>query len=400
MDRFLIEQALFLQSYEHPADGTEAAATIVPLGRSPGFIDDWTAFAEELIHGFGDRRARVRCPLAVFAHTFGDKHVAVVQVADQPNNLLAFHFLVLLRGDYEKCLGDPFYLAQKLPAGWLQRGSLPTHSWPRVPPPGRTIAEVRKVLQRLKTGALSEDWEPPASTDAAEVTLSGQTTLGAGGPPASVAGEPPAPREPTEAITKTKSKPAPRTAENSESPALLGATQVLVDGGRVFFRRPAPDMNLISGLWTLLPTSTRSRLWPASFAFSNHLQFDAVVVPRLDENDLEGYTSEEQAIDYPEGTFELALQTAAETGDQQHLDELMARRSVWDTWRLGLYLLALMIGLVAVSNWIPKAQPPTPGEVQRRAMAAASVVGVAANDPWIAMAILHAGKQKIHKIGD
>ena len=146
-----------------------------------------------------------------------------------------------------------------------------------------------------------------------------------------------------------------RTVENSESPALLGGVQVLVDGGRLFFRRPGPDMNLLKGLWTLLPTSTRCRLWPASFAFGNHLQFDAVVLPRLEPSELEGYTSEEQAIDYPEGRYELSLQTAAETGDQQQLDQLLRRRSVWETWRLGLCLLALMIGLMLVSKFIPVA---------------------------------------------
>lgn len=393
MDHFSIEQALFGITHERPADGSDAVTTLVPLARSAGFGDEWTRVAEELIHGYGERPAGVRCPLAVFAQPFGKSQVAVVQVADQPGDLLAFHFLVLPRDAYEKFLGDPFLLAQKLPADWQQRGPLATHSWPSIPLPGRTIDEVRKVLQRLKTGALSEDWDPPHSANDDAMALA------AGGPPAPSAGEPPAPREVSVAPKST----AERTVENSESPALLGATQVLVDGGRVFFRRPAPDLNLIQGLWTLLPSSTRSRLWPASFAFSNHLQFDAVVVPRLEANDLVGYTSEEQAIDYPEGSFELSLQTAAETGDQQQLDALMARRSVWDTWRLGLYLLALMIGLLIVSNWIPtgkpppapvaKTIPPTPEEVRVRALVAASVVGHGASDPWTAVEIIYAGKK-------
>ena len=178
--------------------------------------------------------------------------------------------------------------------------------------------------------------------------------------------------------------------------ALLGGTQVLVDGGRVFFKRSAPDPNLIQGLWTLLPNSTRNRLWPASFAFENHLQFDAVVLPRLEAGDLEGYTSEEQAIDYPEGRYELSLQIAAESGDQQELDSLLNRRSVGETWRLGLYLLALMIGLVAVSSVVPKLvhwlQPPTAttGELRQKSMTATSLVAV--GDPWTALAIFEGAR--------
>ena len=61
--------------------------------------------------------------------------------------------------------------------------------------------------------------------------------------------------------------PAPdfeRTAENSESPALLGGVQVLVDGGRLVFQRPAADLPLVEGLWTLLPHGIRGKLWPPS----------------------------------------------------------------------------------------------------------------------------------------
>lgn len=382
MDQFPIEQALFAQSLAHVGtDGgeTKTATTLVPLGRSVGFAEDWMQSAEELIRGYGERPAGVRCPLAVFAHPFADQ-VAVVQVADQPDGTLAFHFLVLPRSDYEKWGGDPFLLARKLPADWQGRGTLPTHSWPCQPLPSRTVAQVRQVLQRLKSGALSEDWEPP-DADA----------LPADDSPTKVK------KKASESIVSPHDlAKLERTVENSESPALLGATQVLVDGGRVLFRRPGPDTNLIEGLWTLLPNTTRCRLWPASFAFANHLQFDAAVVPRLEPDDLEGYTSEEQAIDYPEGRYELALQSAAENGDQQHLDSLLSRRSVWDTWRLGLCLLALMIGLVLIDRLLPRAAPPpSSAETRYKAKAAAMIVGVGANDPWLALAILNAGKKKI-----
>ena len=46
--------------------------------------------------------------------------------------------------------------------------------------------------------------------------------------------------------------------------------------------------------------------------------------------------TDEQARDYPEGRYELALQTAAESGDQAELNRLFARRSSLDTIRIGL----------------------------------------------------------------
>src|SRR5262249_10620822 len=145
-------------------------------------------------------------------------------------------------------------VAEQLPPDWQGRGEMPPLSWPAKPLPPRTVAEGQQVLQRTKGPPLREDVDPTADAD------------GPGSP-----GEP------------------------SESPALLGGVQVLVDGGKVVFVRPAPDTGLMRGLWTLLPTSTRSRLWPASFAFSNALEFDALIVPRADRETYVDYTNEDQA---------------------------------------------------------------------------------------------------------
>jgi hypothetical protein len=128
-----------------------------------------------------------------------------------------------------------------------------------------------------------------------------------------------------------------------EGPSLLGASQALVDGGRVAFVRGRPEPQLVRGLWRLLPTSTRGALWPASFAPQGGDRFHAVVVPPAAPSLGVAYLTEDQAADYPEGAYEKALQEAAETGDQEALQWLFARRSLAEVWRLGWWLLGALV---------------------------------------------------------
>jgi hypothetical protein len=137
-----------------------------------------------------------------------------------------------------------------------------------------------------------------------------------------------------------------------DSPVLLGGAQALVDGGRLVFERQAPAAQLVRGLWMLLPTTTRFDLWPATFAFSNALRFHALVVADAGSAEYQGFLSEQQAGDYPQGSYELNLQIAVEARDQHGLDALLSRRSRRETWRMGLLLLALVVVLVLVSNWL------------------------------------------------
>jgi hypothetical protein len=297
MTDIAIEQALFHRR-DHARPSLQA--------RSPGFQDAWLEEAEGLMAGFGERPAGVRCPQAVFAYPFAVEQVAIVHVADlTEGGGSGFHFFVLPRPAYERFFGDPFVTARLLPPAWQAKGELPTTSLPAVPLPGRTVEEIQRVLQRLKAHALPEDQDPQEN------------------PPA-------------------------RTAENSESPALLGGVQVLVDGGRVVFERDQADTGLIPALWTLLPTRSRSGLWPASFAFSNGLGFDALVVPRADGEEYEGYTHEDQAEVYPQGRYELNLQIAVEEGDQRALDSLLNRRTWAESWRLAIILILAFVLVAAL----------------------------------------------------
>jgi hypothetical protein len=341
MTSISLPQALYTRQGDEPP---------ILQARSPDFADTWLPEVERIVTGFGVRPVGTGCPFTVFALPLTGRHIALVRVAEQTpgaRGALAFHFLTIERTAYERFAGDPFQLARQLPATWDARGEMPPLPWSAAPVPARSIADVQKVLKRVKASGLRED-EDPDSPD------------------------------------------FERTAENSESPALLGGVQVLVDGGRLIFARPEGDLALVEGLWTLLPASTRSKLWPASFAFSNELGFDVVVLPRVSENEIDGYTTEEQAINYPQGSYELALQTAAESGSQRDLDAVFQRRNSSEMLRLAMVLLIGMMLLVIGSRWfVPQVEPVGPTLQQQKTATAAGIVAV--GNPWTAASMLEYG---------
>ncbi len=314
MDDIPIEQALWI--------GTNGRFRL--LGRSPGFPDEWLTEAEELCAAFGEPPAGVDCPPCVFAQPFGKHHVAVVQVADQtpksevPNSKSEFRSPKSENGDShsdkDDLLSSDFgFRISNLHLGFRQLvfprqayallGADPFALADRFPPPW----DLRGDLPALST--------PP--------TLQARTV---------------------EEVQQVLKSP--------EGPALLGGVQALIDGGRLVFQRPAPDTPLLQNLWMLLPASNRGELWPASFAFGNTLRFDVVVTSRPNSDAYEGYLTEDQAADYPQGRYEFNLQVAAEAGDQAELDVLFSRRSRSQTWCLGWLLIAAMLVLLLVMSLV------------------------------------------------
>ncbi|HEV3444811.1 MAG TPA: hypothetical protein VG099_09220 [Gemmataceae bacterium] len=267
------------------------------MARSPGFVDDWLPEAERLGAAFGVRPPGIACPQALFAQPFGRRQVAIVQVADHADghNPSALRFhLLILSREAYQRLGGDPFLIAD-----------------QFPPPWDVRGEL-PVLSLPATGF------PRRTVAQLEEILKGQ----------------------------------------DDSPVLLGGAQALVDGGRLVFERQAPAAQLVRGLWMLLPTTTRFDLWPATFAFSNALGFDALVVADARSDEYQGFLSEQQAGDYPQGSYELNLQIAVEARDQQGLDALLSRRSRRETWRMGLLLLALVFVLVLVSKWLTLPSPP------------------------------------------
>jgi hypothetical protein len=352
MAEITIEQALYRRESSNPPR---------LLARSPGFDDSWLGDSEWLVLGFGDPPPWMSWPSAVYAQPLGKEHVAIVQVAarGKPSQTLTldFHLLILPREAYVEFFGDPFEVARRLPPPWDAREPLPSRTLPAEPLPPRTVQEIQQILKRTKAAALSEDRDPPAEDQ--DLTI-----------------------------------------DNAKSPALLGGAQVLVDGGRVVFERPDPDPELMQGLWKLLPTSTRCQLWPASFALSNALNFDAVVTPRARAEEFSGYTGEEQAAHYPDGHYERRLQAAAEAGDQQELDALFGRRSAQQTIRLATTILAVLCVVVLALKIFDRGPPPRPvppEQVRKQVAVVAGLIGSA--NPLNAAGML-AFAQKSYNLAD
>ncbi len=283
--------------------GSRDAAGYRFLARSPGFRDDWLPGAERLCAEFGERPAGVTCPDCVFARPLGSRHVAVVRVAD--------------RGADDA--GRPGALAFRLlvvpRALYADLGGDPFLLADAYPPPWDASGELPTL-----------EWS--------------------GGAP---------PMRTVAALRKVLDVP--------NSAVLLGGAQVLLDGGRLVFERREPAGELVRSLWALLPARSRAGLWPATFVFANASRFHVAVVPRADDPALGDYVDEERAGDYPEGRYELALQTAVEAGDQERVDALLARRSRGQVMRLGLALLAVLALAPAVTMLVPPAaRPPAPAK--------------------------------------
>lgn len=152
--------------------------------------------------------------------------------------------------------------------------------------------------------------------------------------------------------------PRPTVAElarrlgEADMPLVLGATQALLDGVRVRFGPGDATPATLRLIWDLLPDSARGNLWPHTAANARTRDYFDAVITAESVTPSPGVLSAEQCRDYPEGRYELALQTAIERGDQSAADALFARRSSAETLRFAAALLALMLGGALVARLV------------------------------------------------
>lgn len=140
-----------------------------------------------------------------------------------------------------------------------------------------------------------------------------------------------------------------QTLKAGDGPLLLGMTQAVLDGAKVALVRDAPDPQLIPTIWELLPDRVRCDVWPCTWALASTIPFDVLIVP---VPAAPGYLHEEQVRNYPEGRYELALQTAIEAGDQAEIDRLMARKSSKDVLRMAIGMVAFALLVAAIMKYL------------------------------------------------
>lgn len=136
--------------------------------------------------------------------------------------------------------------------------------------------------------------------------------------------------------------------KSGDSPLLLGSVQALLDGCKIAVSLAEAGPKFVRDVWDLLPEKSKAEIIPATFAFSADLGFDIVVLPELPAKGIPGYLTGDQVRDYPEGRYELALQHAAESGNQAVVDRLFARKTSREMLRLaiGMVVFALVVVLI------------------------------------------------------
>lgn len=265
------------------------------LANSTGFLEPWKVAAEQLCTHYGERPAGITFTGALFALPLVSGRIAIVEVRDQ--------------GTDDQ--GRPGALEFR-------------------------ILAVPVSLYRDLGGDpfwIAAQWPPDWAARGALPSLQIQST-------------------PPERTTATL-RPV---LQRADSPVLLGATQGLLDGSRLQLIRTAPAPDLVRGLWQLLPTRSRESMWPCTYSFRARPEFHVQVVPPTQPM-LPYMLTEEQAADYPEGRYELSLQTAVENQDEAELYRLLQRSSRQQMLWLALALLALFLIVPVGSALMPRPQP-------------------------------------------
>lgn len=149
-----------------------------------------------------------------------------------------------------------------------------------------------------------------------------------------------------ETISVDKLWPINRTVDeiqsilkSGDSPLLLGSSQALIDGCKIIVNQSEVNHDFIHNLWNLLPNQSRKELSFSTIVFSVENRFDISVMPE-EIRPSQGFLTAEQVRDYPEGRYELALQLAAESGDQRELDRLFARKTSSQMLKLVISMIA------------------------------------------------------------
>ena len=258
--------------------------------KSAGIPFDWEECTLRVAARFGPRPDDTPCPAALMVVDIDKAHVAVVQIADAPAH-------------------------------------------------GNGFVPLRFRFLILETRTYDLLGDPFAVADAFPAT-------------ANETGELPTLEWPAQPLPQRKVETILALLKSGDMPLLLGATQALLDGGSLLLIESEPQNDVLRSVWQLLPDRSRSELRMATFAFSGELGFQVWAMPKAPEPWPERTLTAEQTRDYPEGRYELALQVAAEGGQQADLDRLLARRSSKDVLRLAASMVAFALVAALIGKFL------------------------------------------------
>ena len=149
---------------------------------------------------------------------------------------------------------------------------------------------------------------------------------------------------PDEPLTKRTVEVLRPVLQQGDAPLLLGAAQILVDGGFIALPHSPTCELLFRDIFAIIPDGTCGEISLATVPGTAPIPARLIAVPP--GVTIPGYANEEQVRDCPAGYYEANLQLAIEGGEEASLAQLLARRTPRQTIRLAL---GLIIGLGLVS---------------------------------------------------
>ncbi len=138
--------------------------------------------------------------------------------------------------------------------------------------------------------------------------------------------------------------------KSADSALLLGGAQALMDGAGVRLDAGHEDREVAERLWNLAPLSVRLERTMVIGDPGNILRADLTALSPTTQAQADFWNSQRLG-DYPEGKYELALQSAIDQGDELSIERHLHRQSPRQVMLTAAFLLVGMIVIGILMSW-------------------------------------------------